>query len=58
MSPSWFGIRVRLPSIASIPLGVTSAELIQRQNFVDDHVFDNLNTLGIPPHRYVTMQPS
>ncbi|MGC6445600.1 MAG: DUF1549 and DUF1553 domain-containing protein [Rubripirellula sp.] len=34
---------------ASIPLGVTSAELIQRQNFVDDHVFDNLNTLGIPP---------
>ena len=36
-------------SIASIPLGVTSAELIQRQNFVDDHVFDNLNTLGIPP---------
>ncbi len=34
---------------ASIPLGVETPELPEPANFIDDHIFAKLNSLGIPP---------
>lgn len=34
---------------ASIPLGAAVGEIPKSRNFIDDHVFANLKTLGIPP---------
>lgn len=36
---------------AAIPLGAEIQQLPEGQNFIDDHVFANLKTLGIPPSK-------